>query len=266
MRHTNCRSIVRVGTLLLLVLGEMPIFLHAEEITVAAASDLNFVFREVVARFEHETGNTVKLSFGSSGNFYSQIENGAPYDLFFSADIDYPRKLEAAGLTEPGSLYPYASGRLVLWAPNDAKAKVQQGLKCLVEPQVRKIAMANPAHAPYGRAAEAALKKEGLYEKVAAKLVLGENISQTAHFIETGNADAGLIALSLALAPEMKTKGAYYVVDPNLYPTIVQAAVVLKSSRRKQTAQRFLEFIKTPAISALMKQYGFESPGGEVGR
>src|SRR5690348_12688957 len=144
----NLRS-VYLGFVLLV----MPITLYAEEITVAAASDLSFVFREIAARFQRETGSTVKLSFGSSGNFYSQIENGAPYDLFFSADIDYPRKLEAAGLTEPGSLYPYASGRLVLWARNDAKAKVQQGLKCLVEPQVRKIAMANPAHAPYGRAA-----------------------------------------------------------------------------------------------------------------
>jgi len=254
-----------ICALLLFLLG-MSSFAQAEEITVAAASDLSFVFREVAARFERETANKVKLSFGSSGNFYSQIENGAPYDLFFSADIDYPRKLEGAGLTEPGSLYAYASGRLVLWAPNGTKVKVQEGLRCLVEPQVRKIAIANPAHAPYGRAAEAALKKEGLYDKIAAKLVLGENISQTAHFVETGNADAGLIALSLALAPEMKTKGAYYVVDAKLYPRIVQAAVVLKSSRQKQTAQRFLEFIKSPAISALMKEYGFESPGSEVGR
>jgi molybdate transport system substrate-binding protein len=239
----------------------VPMLAWGEEITVAAASDLNFVFREVAARFEHETGNTVKLSFGSSGNFYSQIANGAPYDLFFSADIDYPRRLEAAGLTDPGSLYSYALGRLVLWTSNDSKIDVQQGLKCLLDPQVRKIAIANPAHAPYGRAAEAALKREGLYDKVAGKLVLGENISQTAHFVETGNADVGVIALSIALSPEMKGKGKYYIVDSKLYPQIVQAAVVLKSSQKKQTAQRFLEFVKSPTISALMKQYGFDSPG-----
>src|SRR5215813_234435 len=252
--------------ILLFFLFGMPMVIQAEEITVAAASDLSFVFREVVTRFERETGNTVKLSFGSSGNFYSQIENGAPYDLFFSADVDYPKKLEAAGLIEPGSLYPYAWGRLVLWAPSDSGVEVQQGLKCLLGAHVRKIAIANPSHAPYGRAAEAALKGEGIYEKVAGKLVLGENISQTAHFVETGNADAGLIALSLALAPEMKTKGKYDLVDPKLYPRIVQAAVIIKSSHKKQAAQRFLEFLKSPAISALMKQYGFESPGDAAER
>ena len=239
----------------------VPIVLPAEEISVAAASDLSFVFPEIVKRFEHETGNTVKLSFGSSGNFYSQIANGAPYDLFFSADVDYPRKLDAAGLAEPGSLYPYALGKLVLWVRNDSKVKVQQGLKCLLDPQVRKIAIANPAHAPYGRAAEMALKKEGLYDKASEKLVLGENISQTAHFAETGNADAGLIALSLAVAPQMKGKGNYYVVDPKLYPQILQAAVILRSSPKKQTAKQFLEFVKSSAISALMNQYGFDSPG-----
>jgi len=250
---------MRSVCLILLLVLAAPILLHCEEITIAAASDLNFVFREVARRFESETGNTVKLSFGSSGNFYSQIQNGAPYDLFFSADIEYPRKLEAAGLIEPGSLYPYAYGKLVLWAPNDSRIDVREGLKCLLDPQVRKIAIANPAHAPYGRAAEAALKKEGLYEKIAGKLVLGENISQTAHFVETGNAEVGLIALSLALAPELKAKGKYFLVSDDAYPQILQAAVILKSSQRKATAQRFLEFVKTPAIAALMKQYGFES-------
>lgn len=264
--HRNCCKFASgVCALIAFALG-ITTFLQAEEITVAAASDLNFVFREVVTRFEHETGNTVKLSFGSSGNFYSQIANGAPYDLFFSADIDYPRKLEVAGLAQPGSLYAYASGKLVLWVPKDSKVEVQQGLKSLLDPQVRKVAIANPAHAPYGLAAEAALKKEGLYDRVSAKLVLGENISQTAHFVETGNADAGLIALSVALAPEMRAKGSYYVIDPNLYPKIIQAAVILKSSQKKQTAQRLLEFLKSPPISALMKQYGFESPGREVQR
>lgn len=245
---------------LLFVLLALPVVAQAEEITVAAASDLSFVFGEIATRFQQETGNTVKLSFGSSGNFYSQIQNGAPYDIFFSADVEYPKKLEEAGLIEPGTLYEYASGKLVLWAPNDSKIDVQQGLKCLLDPRVRKIAIANPAHAPYGRAAEAALKKAGLYDKVSRRLVLGENISQTAHFVETGNAEVGLIALSLALAPEMKGRGTYYLVPRELYSPIVQGAVILKSSANKKTARRFLEFIKSPAISNLMKQYGFESP------
>ncbi|HEX7958666.1 MAG TPA: molybdate ABC transporter substrate-binding protein [Terriglobales bacterium] len=245
---------------LLFVLLALPVVAQAEEITVAAASDLSFVFGEIATRFQQETGNSVKLSFGSSGNFYSQIQNGAPYDIFFSADVEYPKKLEEAGLIEPGTLYEYASGKLVLWAPNDSKIDVQQGLKCLLDPRVRKIAIANPAHAPYGRAAEAALKKAGLYDKVSSRLVLGENISQTAHFVETGNAEVGLIALSLALAPEMKGRGTYYLVPRELYSPIVQGAVILKSSANKKTARRFLEFIKSPAISNLMKQYGFESP------
>src|SRR5215469_5451610 len=252
----NMKS-VYLGLLLLFL---TPITLCAEEITVAAASDLSFVFREIAARFARETGNTVKLSFGSSGNFYSQIQVGAPYDVFFSADVDYPKKLEAAGLVEPGTLYPYASGKLVLWAPNDSPIDVHQGLKCVLDPRVRKIAIANPAHAPYGRAAETALKKEGVYEKVSGKLVLGENISQTAHFVETGNAEVGLIALSLTLAPEMKERGRYYMVPAELYSPITQAAVILKASLKKQTARRFLEFIRSHEISALLKQYGFESP------
>lgn len=258
----NMKSVYLAVLLLFLT----PITLCAEEITVAAASDLSFVFREIAARFERETGNTVKLSFGSSGNFYSQIQNGAPYDVFFSADVEYPKKLEAAGLVEPGTLYPYASGKLVLWAPNDSPIDVQQGLKCVLDPRVHKIAIANPAHAPYGRAAETALKNEGHYDKIAGKLVLGENISQTAHFVETGNAEVGLIALSLALAPEMKPRGKYYTVPPELYSPITQAVVILKASSKKRTARRFVEFIKSPEISALLKQYGFESPESRSGR
>ena len=144
----------------------------AEEITIAAASDLNFVFHEVATRFEKQTGNKVRLSFGSSGNFYAQIQNGAPYDLFFSADVEYPSKLQAAGLIEPGSLYEYAIGRLVLWAPNPSPLDPHQGVKALLDPRVRKIAIANPEHAPYGRAAEAALKNAGIYDQLAGKLIV----------------------------------------------------------------------------------------------
>ncbi|MEK7760102.1 MAG: molybdate ABC transporter substrate-binding protein, partial [Nitrospirota bacterium] len=129
----------------------------AEEITIAAASDLNFVFRELIAEHERSTGDHVRLSLGSSGNFYAQIQQGAPFDLYFSADIAYPRKLEEAGLTVPGSLYPYAIGRIVLWAGKDSGLDLSKGMDVLLEPTIKKIAIANPKHAPYGRAAVAAM-------------------------------------------------------------------------------------------------------------
>src|ERR1022692_1711657 len=137
----------------------------AQEITVAAASDLQFALQDVANRFQKDTGKSVKLIFGSSGNFFTQIQNGAPFDVFFSADIDYPRKLEAAGLAEPGTLYPYATGKIVLWVRNESKLDLGQGLRVLLDPDIGKIALANPEHAPYGRAAVAAIKHEKIYEK-----------------------------------------------------------------------------------------------------
>jgi len=229
----------------------------AQEITVASAADLQFAFRDVAARFEKETGKHVKLIFGSSGNFFTQIQNGAPFDLFFSADIDYPKKLEAADLAEPGTLYPYATGKLVLWVRNESKLDLSRGLRVLLDPSVGKIAMANPEHAPYGRAAVAAMRHEGVYDKVSGKFVLGENISQTASFVVSGSADIGIVALSLALAPSIKEKGRYVEVPANEYPPIEQAAVILKTSGNKQTAQQFLAFVKSPAIAELLRQYGF---------
>src|SRR5215475_3347142 len=134
-------------------------FCHAQEITVAAASDLQFVMTDLAARFQKETGKTVKVTFGSSGNFFQQIQNGAPFDVFFSANVDYAKKLEAAGLTEPGTLYQYATGKIVIWVLKDSKLDISSGLGALANPAVKKIAIANPQHAPYGQAAVAALKK-----------------------------------------------------------------------------------------------------------
>ena len=145
----------------------------AEEITIAAAADLNFVFRELVTEYEKLTGDRVRLSLGSSGNFYAQIQNGAPFDLYFSADIAYPRKLEEAGLTVPGSLCPYAIGRIVLWAGKDSRLDLSKGLEILREPTIKKIAIANPKHAPYGRAAVVAMDHAQVYDRVKDKLVLG---------------------------------------------------------------------------------------------
>ncbi|HYA36265.1 MAG TPA: molybdate ABC transporter substrate-binding protein, partial [Candidatus Binataceae bacterium] len=219
----------------------------AAEITIAAAADLTFVFKDVAARFHDETGDTTKISYGSSGNFFSQLSNGAPFDLFFSADVNYPKKLEEAGLTQPGTLYKYAVGRLVIWVPTASKLDLSQGMRVLLDPGINKIAIANPEHAPYGAAAVAAMRHDGVFEKVQAKLVKGENISQTAQFVQSGNADIGLIALSLALAPAMKSAGRYVEVPPADYPPIVQAAVILKSSRDAEAAKRFLDFMKKPS-------------------
>jgi molybdate transport system substrate-binding protein len=250
---------ILAGLMLSLVVGS-PVRACAGEITVAAASDLTFGFKDVAARFEDQTGDHLKLSFGSSGNFFSQIQNGAPYDLFFSADIDYPRKLEAAGLTEPGTIYAYATGKLVLWVPNSSKLDLNRGLSVLPDPGIHKIAIANPQHAPYGRAAVAAMRHEGVYDNIKDKLVLGENISEAAQFVQSGNAEIGLLALSLAVAPAMSARGRYAEIPAADYPAIIQAAVVLKSSHDKALADQFLKFLREPETVALMKRYGFEVP------
>ncbi len=239
----------------------MSLLVHAaDEINVAAASDLTFAMKELGANYEKQTGTVVKVTPGSSGNFFSQIQNGAPFDLFFAADIDYPKKLEAAGFGEPGTLYQYATGKIVLWVPAGSKLDVSKGLAILSDPSVRKIAIANPKHAPYGRAAVAAMTKQGIYEKLTNKLVFGENISQTAQFVESGNADAGIIALSLALAPAMADKGKYFEVSQDLYPPLDQGAIVIKASPKKEQAKQFLAYLKAPESVALMQRYGFKLP------
>lgn len=229
----------------------------AEEITVAAAADLQFALKDVSARFEKETGNKVNLIFGSSGNFFSQIQNGAPFDVFFSADLDYPRKLEAAGLAEPGSTYQYAMGKIVLWIRNDSKLDLTKGLAVLLDPSIIKISIANPAHAPYGRAAMAALEHEGLGEKLKTKFVLGENVSQAAQFVESGSAEVGIIALSLAVAPAMKEKGRYVEVPAEFYPPLQQGCVVLTASKKKAAAGALVEYLKKSEMVELLKGYGF---------
>lgn len=231
---------------------------QAGEITVAAASDLNFAFKEIVAEFEKKTGNTVKLSLGSSGNFFAQLSNAAPFDLFFSADISYPKKLEEAGLTEPGTLYMYAVGRIVVWVPKGSPIDVGSlGIKALQHPSVKKIAIANPKHAPYGRAAVAAMEHFKVYDAVKDKFVLGENISQTAQFIQTGGADIGIIAFSLAVAPAMRETGTYWEVPVDAYPRLEQGAVVLKAAKDVIAARAFLDYIKSPEGAAVFKRYGF---------
>ena len=233
----------------------------AEEISVAAAADLNYALKDLAARYQQKTGDTVSLSFGASGNFYSQIQSGAPFDVFFSADIDYPKKLAAAGLIDSASLRTYAIGHLVLWTPNSSKLDPQTlKMDLLLEPSVQKIAIANPQHAPYGRAAMAAIEHFGLKDKLARKLVLGENISQAAQFVQSGNAQAGLLALSLALSPAMKDAGRYWEVPQDAYPAIQQGVGILSSSKHKRAAQAFIDYISSPEGTAVLEQYGFRVP------
>ncbi len=235
-----------------------------QEITVAAAADLQSAMQELAARFEKQTGKTVKVIYGSSGNFFQQIRNGAPFDMFFSANLDYPKKLEASGLTEPGSYYPYARGKIVIWVPTGSKIDLSSGVQALLNPSVKKIAIANPQHAPYGQAAVAALQKQNVYDRLKDKFVLGENVSQTASFVVSGAADAGIVALSLALSPNMKDKGRYVAVPDSDYPPIEQACVILGQSKNKETAKQFLSFLKTPAAGELLRSYGFEVPAGKA--
>lgn len=237
----------------------------AGELTVAAASDLNYAFKDLVAEFERQTGEHVKLSLGSSGNFYSQIANGAPFDLYFSADIGYPKKLIDEGLAVPNSLYHYATGRIVLWVPKGSKLDVTKGMDILLDPSIKKIAIANPKHAPYGRAAVAAMEYFKVYDRVKDKLALGENISQAAQFAQSGAADIGIIALSLALAPPVQAVGTYWMIPQEAHPRIDQGAAIVKSSKNQDGGKKFLEFLQTPAARAVMKRYGFLLPGEDGG-
>ncbi len=232
-----------------------------QDLTVAAASDLNFAFKDIVAEFEKTTGRQVRLSMGSSGHFFSQIQHGAPFDLYFSADIAYPRKLEEAGLAVPGSLYRYAVGRIVLWVPRSSPLDLERsGLGVLQDPSIKRIAIANPKHAPYGRAAVSAMRHYQVHDLVRDKLVLGENVSQAAQFVESGAADVGIIALSLALAPAMKEAGRYWEIPADAHPPLEQAGVVLTRSTNQEAAGSFLEFLKSEPGRGIMRRYGFALP------
>ena len=231
------------------------------ELVVAAAADLSTALKEIGDGFERKTGVKVKLSFGASGALTQQIQNGAPFDLFFSADMDYPRQLIAAGAADEASLYQYAVGKLVLWVPADSSLDLEhKGMNVLLDPSVKKIAIANPQHAPYGRAAVAALKHAGVYDHVADRLVLGENVSQAAQFVESGNAQAGFVALAHAVAPGMRGKGKYWEVPVEFYPPLAQGVVVLSRSQHKKDATEFLGYIKTKEAVEVLRKYGFTLP------
>ena len=230
-------------------------------LTVAAAADLTPALREIAPNFEKRSGTHIAVVYGSSGNLATQIENGAPYDVFLSADLGYPRRLESQGLAVLGSLTMYATGKLVLWAPKTLGVDVQAlGMKALTAPEVRTIAIANPEHAPYGQAAVAALRWANLFEALKAKLVLGENVAQAAQFVGSGNAQVGMIPLSLAMAPELARRGQWWELPPESYPPIAQGAVVLRKSKNEKVAQDFVNYLKTNEAAAILRRYGFEVP------
>jgi molybdate transport system substrate-binding protein len=229
---------------------------RSHALSVAAAADLNFALEEVKGEFRKIHPHTeLQIAYGSSGNFYAQIRNQAPFDLFLSADVEYPRKLVQEGLAAADSVFVYGVGRIVVWVPAQSPldpADLWQS------PALHHFAIANPAHAPYGRAAELAMRSLGVYDSVAGKLVLGENIAQTMQFVQSGAADAGIVALSLAIAPTVRGQGRYWEVPLDKYPRIEQGGVILKDSPE---AREFREWLLAPGGRAILKRYGFFLPG-----
>jgi molybdate transport system substrate-binding protein len=231
------------------------------ELLVAAAADLNPALHDIAQQYEKKTGVRVKLSFGASGALTQQIQNGAPFDLFFSADMDYPKHLIADGQADAASLYQYSLGKLVLWVPASSPLDVERhGMAVLLDSSVKKIAIANPEHAPYGRAAAAALKHAGLYDRLSERFVMGENVSQAAQFAESGNAQAGFVALAHALSPAVKSMGKFWVVPADYYPPLEQGVVVLSRSQHKKEAADFVQYLKTRDASDVLRKYGFTLP------
>ena len=229
-------------------------------VAVAAAADLQTMLPALAADFEKATGIKAVVTFGSSGSFFAQIQNGAPFDVFMSADVDYPRRLAEAGQADARTLYPYATGELVMWVRKDSGLDVRRGLALVRDPHVRHIAIANPTLAPYGRAAVAALQSRHLYDAVRDRLVRGDNISQTAQLVQSGNAEVGLISHSTALGPSMRASGSFATVPSGAYPAIVQAAVIVSASAHRDTAQAFLDYLKGPAARKTLAASGFGPP------
>jgi molybdate transport system substrate-binding protein len=233
------------------------------EVRVAAAADLKFALDEAAAEFmAREADIRVTVTYGSSGTLYAQLTNDAPFDLFLSADLDYPRKLIEQGRAARESEFLYAVGHLVVWVPNGSGLDLDRlGTRAVADPTVRKVALANPKTAPYGRAAEAALKSQGVYDGVKDKLVFGENVAQTAQFAESGAADVALIALSLAMSPAMKGKGRYWLVPLDAYPPLEQGGVILTGARDAEAAQSFQAFLMGRDGRAVLERHGFTRAG-----
>lgn len=258
-------AILVVAGIALLAVWALYAYRPVEEptIRVAAAADLKFALDEVITEFQHQYPQiTVKVSYGSSGSFFAQLAQRAPFDMFFSADMDYPRKLSEQGLALKETEFFYAVGRIVLWVPKESSVAVETlGVQVLLNPTVKKIALANPQHAPYGRAAVAALKSFGVYDAVKEKFVYGENVAQAAQFVQAGAAQIGVIALSLALAPTLKDRGRLWEFSLESYPRMEQGGVILDWVRDRESAQLLREFVLSSRGQEIFKRYGFLLPG-----
>lgn len=230
-------------------------------VAVAVAANLRPAFEEIAARFERANpGVEVKATFGASGIFFAQISNGAPFDLFLSADAEYPARFVEKGLAE-GNAFTYAYGKLVVWVPRGSALDLEaKGLAALADPSVQRIAIANPEVAPYGRAARSALEKAGLYPRLKDRLVMGQNVSQAAQFVQSGNAQAGFISLSLARSPPLSEQGRAWPVPPSSYERIEQAGVVLKGAREAGLARELAAFLGGPAAKEALERYGYDLP------
>lgn len=228
-------------------------------IRVAAAADLRYAMEDLARAFHAQHPDIViEPTYGSSGMFYAQLVNQAPFDIFLSADLQYPRKLTEQKLTLPESDFTYGSGRIVLWTGKSSGVDIARlGMDALLQPAVHHIAIANPAHAPYGRAAEAALRSRGLYDKVKDKLVMGENISQTFQMTQSGAAEVGIVALSLAIAPGAAEDGHYWEIPRDAYPRIEQGGAILKWTKFPEEAKAFRAFLLSTEGRAILKRYGF---------
>ncbi|MGR0221226.1 molybdate ABC transporter substrate-binding protein [Agromyces sp. ZXT2-6] len=233
-------------------------------VRIAAAADLKFALEEIVdlvATSHPEIA--VTTSYGSSGTFLTQIANGAPFDLFLSADLEYPRRLVDAGLAAERDLFPYAVGRLVLWAGDDSAFDPAGGLVALASPAVRHVAIANPEHAPYGVAAVEALRSAGVHDAVRSRLVFGENVAQAAEFVQSGNADAGLVALSLVRSDPLRDVGSWVELPLDAYPRLDQGGVILGSARDPEAARTVRDAMLGPDGTRILARYGFSLPDGE---
>jgi molybdate transport system substrate-binding protein len=231
-------------------------------VRVAAAADLKYALDEVVAEFQvQQPGHSVLATYGSSGNFHAQLLNRAPFDLFLSADMEYPRQLAARGLAEADSQFLYAVGRIVVWAPKDSGLyPARDGIQTLIDPAVHKIAIANPDHAPYGRAAISAMRALGVHDEAQSRLVLGENVAQAAQFIESGAAQVGIIALSLALSPPMRDQGEYWLVPLDAYPRMDQGGIVMSWAEDTEATLALRDFLVGDKGRAVLARYGFLPP------
>ena len=232
---------------------------HAEKITVAAAADLKFAMDEIVTSFKSTSpGDEIDVIYGSSGKFHTQVQQGAPYDLFFSADIAFPQELVKRGQAA-SEVRSYAFGRIVLWSASLDATKMT--MESLADQKITRIAIANPKHAPYGKRAEEALRAAGLWEKIEPHLVYGENIAHTAQFVSTGNAEVGIIALALAVNPELAAKGGYSLIPDNLHKPLEQGFIMTKRAEGSALAKRFADYMGSKWARSVMTKYGFILPG-----